>query len=182
VGDLAWDARSFLLCYRTKEPYLERRDLKTGVLMWAYGTKPAKGGSIPQVRHHVVMKEDGTVLLGSGDSLQLEVLDVNKGTRTETLTFTFNGKPAPALTLGEGERGGMAWWLNRNVALAAVPSSQLPPGGELHGLVLARMDLTSHVVTFIPTGADETAGLVGILEDSAVVRGSAGGLVFVPIP
>jgi len=181
VADLAWDARSFVLCYRTKEPYLERRDLKGGAVMWTYGIKPSKGGLAAQVRHRVAIREDGKVLLTSGESLRLDLLDIEKGTRTGTEDFTLKGKPLPLLALADGDRGGLAWWMNRNVALMAVPAYQLPPG-EGKGLMLARLDLTTHDLLFLPTGADEKAILVGILDNSAVLRGPAGGLTFVPIP
>lgn len=181
VADLAWDARSFVLCYRTREPYLERRDLKGGSVMWTYGVKPSKGALAAQVRHRVAIREDGKVLLTSGESLRLDILDIEKGARTGTEDFTMKGKPLPLLALADGDRGALAWWMNNNVALMAVPAYQLPPG-EGKGLMLARLDLATHDLLLLPTGADEKAILVGILENSAVLRGPAGGLTFVPIP
>lgn len=182
VSDLAWDARGFVLCYRTREPYLERRDLKTGAVLWTYGPRPAKGNVFPPERNHVVITEDGRVFLSSGAGFQLEELDVNKGVRLETVTFTRNGAPSPTLALvGDGGRGALAWWLNANVALTVVPASQLPPG-EFQGLVLAKLDLAGRTLTLTPTGADEKAALVGIVENSYVLRGPAGGLTFLPIP
>jgi len=181
VADLAWDARSFVLSYRTREPYLERRDLKGGSVMWTYGVKPSKGGLATQVRHRVAIREDGKVLLTSGESLRLDVLDIEKGARIGTEDFTMKGKPLPLLALADGDRGGLAWWMNNNVALMAVPAYQLPPG-EAKGLMLARLDLATHDLQFLATGADAKAVLVGILENTAVLRGPAGGLTFVPIP
>lgn len=180
VADLAWDVRSFVLCFRTREPYLERRDLKTGAVLWTYGTKPAKGTSFPQVLHHVAISEDGKVFLNSGTDFQLLVLDSRSGALTAALPFTLNGQQAPSLALGTGDRGSMAWWLNKNTALLAVPASQLP-GTELKGLVLARLDLAKRELVLIPTSADEKAALVGILEDSAVLRLPTGGLGFIPL-
>ncbi len=181
VADLAWDARSFVLCYRTREPYLERRDLKGGSVMWTYGVKPSKGGLAAQVRHRIAIREDGKILLTSGESLKLDVIDIEKGTLAGTEDFALKGKPLPLLALADGDRGGLAWWMNNNVALMAVPAYQLGPG-EAKGLMLARLDLGTHELRFLPTGADEKAILVGILESSAVLRGPAGGLTFVPIP
>lgn len=181
VVDLAWDTRSFLLCYRTKEPYLERRDMKNGSVMWSFGTKPPKGGAFIPALHHVAIREDGLALLSSGDKIDLVVLDITKGTRLDTLTFTLNGQPAPRLNLGDGNRGALAWWMNNNVALMAIPSSQCPPG-EYKGLVLAKLDLTKGGLTLIPTPFDDHAALVGILDNSAVLRSPSGGLTFFPIP
>jgi len=124
VGDLAWDARSFVLCYRTRQAYLERRDLMTGALLWTYGPKPPKGETAPEIRHHVAISEDGKVYLNSGNGFQLQVLDSAKGTLLAVLPFTFKGEPAPAL--GDGDRGALAWWMNNNCALLAVPATQLP--------------------------------------------------------
>lgn len=181
VADLAWDARSFVLCYRTAEPYLERRDLKGGSVIWTYGVKPSKGGLASRARHHVAVREDGTVLLSSGESFRLEILDIEKGVKTGTVYFTLKGQPAPLLGVGDGDRGALAWWMNTSVALMAVPASQLP-AGEFKGLVLARLDLGTRDLVLVPTGADERSALVGILEGSAVLRGPSGGLTFFPIP
>lgn len=180
VADLAWDVRSFVLCYKTREPYLERRDLKTGALLWSYGTKPAKGAACPQVLHHVAVSENGKIYLNSGTDFKLLVLDANTGAPAGTIPFTVKGEPPPALTLGEGDRGAMAWWLNRNTALMAVKASQL--GAGFKGLVLARLDLATRELTLIPTAADEKATLAGILDDSAVLRIAPAGLGFVPLP
>lgn len=182
VADLAWDARGFVLAYRTEAPLVERRDMKTGSVLWAWGSKPPKGAGPVPVRHHVAIREDGTVLLNSGDSFQLTTLDGTKGAQTATLAFALEGKPAPTLNLGQGDRGALAWWLNRNTALLAVPAAQLPAALNLQGLVLARLDLDRQALTFLPTGLDEKAALVGILEDAAVLRKTEGGLAFVPIP
>jgi len=181
IADLAWDTRSFILCYRTREPYLERRDMKTGSVMWSYGTKPAKGTFFPRNWHHVAVREDGSVLLTASDGFQLERIDLAKGARLEFIPFTLNGQPAPTLNLADGDQGSLAWWMNNETALLAVPASQLPPG-DLKGLVLARLNLAKREMTLVPTGADEKAVLVGIQESNAVLRGPAGGLTFFPIP
>ena len=182
VAELAWDAKSFILCYRTREPYLERRDLKNGSLMWSYGTKPAKGSTYLPIRHHVVMTEDGRVLLSSGASFTFLALDLNKGTLLDAIPFTLKGQPAPELNLGEGDRGALAWWMNNNIALAAVPASQLPNAGDLKGLILAKLNLKTRELMLLATNADEKAALIGILDGNAALRKPAGGLAFYPIP
>jgi hypothetical protein len=182
VADLAWDTTGFVLVYRTPAPLVERRDMKGGGLLWTWGTRPPKGTFYPSIRHHVAIREDGTVLVASGETLGLTVLDGAKGTPIATLAFNLDGKPAPALNLGTGNRGPMAWWLDRNTALLAVPASQLPPGGTAQGLLLAKLDLASHNLSLFPTGCDEKATFVGIQEENAVLEKPEGGLVFVPIP
>jgi hypothetical protein len=185
VADLAWDTRGFVLCYRCPEPYLERRDMKTGSVVWAAGSKPAKGSHFSQTRHHVAIREDGKILLSSGDGLHLEVLDPANGSSLEIIPFKFEGKPAPQLALGEGNRGALAWWLNANTALLAVPASQLAAGsvqGAYQGLLLAKLDLAKREMVLISTGSDERSALVGIQEDKAVLELPDGGLTFIPIP
>jgi len=181
VADLAWDARSFLLCFRGKEAYLERRDLNTGALLWSAGPRPAKDENDPLDRHHVTIPEDGRILLSTGDGLNLLVLEPAKGEWQETITFKLKGERPPTLALGGAGRGALAWWLDHNVAVAAIPAAQLP-GRGLTGLVLARMDLGTHELTLLSTDADERSMLVGILDGSAVLRRPQGGLAFFPIP
>lgn len=180
VADLAWDVRSFLLCFRTREAYLERRDLKTGALLWSYGTKPEKGATIPQVLHHVVISEDGKIYLNSGPDFRLLVLDAGTGALKTSIPFMLKGEPPPPLALGSGDRGAMVWWMDKNTALMAVPASQLGPGFK--GLILARLDLATRELALIHTAADEKATLVGILDDAAVLRIPPAGLGFVPLP
>ena len=179
VADLTWDARYFYLSYRTREPFLERRDLKSGSVLSSYGNRPAKDGTSAAIQFHLVIKEDGLGLLTSGNEFQLDVLDFAKGTKVETLTFTYRGQAAPVL-VGK-DRGALAWWLNRNIALMAVPASQFAPG-EFQGLVLARLDLAKRDLVLIPTGLDEKTTLAGILDNDAVLVAPAGGLTFFPIP
>ena len=180
VGDLAWDARSFVLCYRTRQAYLERRDLMTGALLWSHGPKPPKGEADEGTRHPVAISEDGKIYLNSGSDFQLHVLDSAKGTLLAVLSFTLKGGPAPPL--GVGDRGALAWWMNNNCALLAVPATQLPPGSGLKGLVLAKLDLAKGELTLTPTGLDEKASLAGTLEADAVLLAPGGGLSFFPIP
>jgi hypothetical protein len=180
VADLAWDTRGFLLCFQSREPYLERRDMKTGSVVWTFGPKPPKGSHFPQIRHHVAIQEDGKILLNSGDDLHLIVLEPASGSTLDVIPFKINGQPSPQLNLGEGNRGALAWWLNTNTALAAVPASQL--GGAFQGLVLAKLDLTKREMALIPTGSDEKATLLGIQDDKAVLELPGGGLTFFPIP
>lgn len=182
VADLAWDTTGFVLAYRTVSPLVERRDMKGGGVLWTWGTRPPKGAFCPAIRHHVAIRQDGTVLVASGETLGLTLLDGAKGAQITTLAFSLDGKPAPVLSLGTGSRGSMAWWLDHDTALLAIPASQLPPGGSAQGLLLAKLDLASHNLSLFPTACDEKATFVGIQEENAVLEKPEGGLVFVPIP
>lgn len=181
VADLAWDATSFFLCYKGTEPYVERRDMKKGALLWAYGTRPAKGASFPASRARLAVAEDGRVYYNSGLDFRLEALDAAKGGKLGTLDFTWKGAAAPALAPGTTDRGQLAWWLNNNTAFLGVPASQLP-SSEFQGLVLAKLDLGTKVLTFLPSGLDERSVLVGLQDASAVLRGPEGGLTFLTLP
>ena len=74
----------------------------------------------------------------------------------------------------------MAWWLNKNTAVCAVPATQLP-ALKLTGLLLAIENLTDTTVTFFPTGLSEQHTFIGLLESDAVFIAPSGGLVFVPV-
>lgn len=180
VGDLAWDTRSFVLCYRTRELYLEKRDLKTGAVLWAYGVKPAKGAPFAQVLHHLAIKEDGQVLVSSGPSLTLSTFDGDKGKLLDTTSFTNGGAEVPPLALGRQDRGAILWGLGTTLALTAVPASQLP-SLKLEGLILVKLDLADRTATYVPTGLAEGHLLVGLLEKVVVFRAPNGGLAFISL-
>ena len=74
----------------------------------------------------------------------------------------------------------MAWWLNANTAVSAVPASQLPAFKQ-SGLLLAIENLANASVDFFATGLSEQHAFIGILEADAVFIAPAGGLVFVPL-
>ena len=99
IGDLAWDAKGFLLCYRSREPYLEKRDYKTGQVIWSYGTKPAKGEATPKILHRIAVSEEGNVLLASGSAFSFLQVDGQKGKALGQTLFTFNEAAAPSLAL-----------------------------------------------------------------------------------
>jgi hypothetical protein len=178
VGDLAWDARSFVLCYRTQGLYVEKRDLKGGAVLWSYGDKPAKGTPSNRVLHRVAIKEDGSIIVASGASLGLTTLDGAKGKPLAPAIFTINGAPAPLLSLGQQDRGGLQWGLGTDTAMAAVPASQVPDL-KLEGLLLLKLDFAQHTGTIISTGLAEGHQLAGILEKIIVFRAPTGGLAFI---
>ena len=180
VGDLSWDTRSFVLCYRSQELYLEKRELKTGSILWSYGVKPPKGEAFGQVLHHVVIQEDGQILVASGNSLDLLAIDGAKGKLVNRTSFSNAGVETPVLALSQQNRGALQWWLGTSFALAAVPASQAP-SLKLEGLLLVKEDLAKHTATYLATGLSEDHALVGILENTIVFRSPAGGLAFITL-
>jgi hypothetical protein len=184
VGDVCWDAKGFVLSYRTVEPYLEKRDFK-GAQLWAFGSKPAKSdGPPPQNRRPIVMDDSGNVLMADGNSINLSILDGNTGRKiSETNLLLAGGQPAPALEGSATERGPLAIWAGKGVIFAAVKAAQVPAPlrATLQGLVLARLDIAQSRLEFLPTGLDESHVLVGVLDSDAIFVNPKGGLMVVRI-
>lgn len=181
VGDLAWDAKGFLLCYRSREPYLEKRDYKTGSVIWSYGSKPQKGDGVAKALHRIAVSEEGNVLLGSGASLAFQQIEGQKGKLLGQVVLSHDGNPAPTLALGESERPALSWWMGHAAGFVGVPGSQVA-AVKMQGLLLARLDLAKGMVTFHPTGVSENHVLLGVTDSEAILRAPAGGLAFVALP
>ena len=185
VGDVCWDAKGFVISFRTSEPYLEKRDFKSHALIWSFGAKPIRGeGLAPQDRRPILMNDAGNVLMADGRSLNLSILDGNTGRkRSETSLNLPSGEPAPTLEGNASDRDPMALWPGKGVIFAAVKAAQVPASerGTLQGLVLARLDLAHSTLEFLATGLDETHILVGVLESDAVFANPRGGLLLVKV-
>lgn len=185
VGDVCWDAKGFVISFRTPEPYLEKRDFKSHALLWSFGAKPVRGeGPAPQDRRPILLDDDGNVLMADGRSLNLAILDGSTGQkRFETSLKLPSGEPAPTLVGAAPDREPLALWLGKGVVFATVQATQVPASarGTLQGLVLARLDLTSSTVEFLATGLDATHVLVGVLESDAVFANPGGGLLLVKV-
>lgn len=181
VGDVSWDAKGFVLCYRTREPYLEKRDYKHGQVIWSYGAKPQKGDAVDKVLHRVTVNEDGHVILASGPSMALWIIDAAKGKSLGQTVFTFQEARTPDLALGEGERPPFAWWLGHSMGFMGIPGSMVP-AAKMAGLLLARLDIPKGTLDFLPTGLTEDHVFLGVTETEAILQAPKGGLVFVPLP
>ena len=185
VGDICWDAKGFVISYRTVEPYLEKRDFKGNEVLWSFGAKPPKReGPAPVNRRPVVSDDSGRVLMADGNSLNLSILDGATGRKVSETRLTAGGAPAPALEGNAAERGPLVLWPGKGVAFAAVKASQVPAAlrGTMQGLALARLDLTRSQLEFLPTGLDESHLLIGVLDSDAVFANPRGGLMLVRIP
>ena len=185
VGDICWDAKGFVISYRTVEPYLEKRDFKGNGVLWSFGAKPPKReGPAPVNRRTIVADDSGHVLMADGNSLNLSILDGATGRKVSETRLTAGGAPVPALEGNAAERGPLVLWPGKGVAFAAVKASQVPAAlrGTLQGLALARLDLTRSQLEFLPTGLDESHLLIGVLDSDAVFANPKGGLMLVRIP
>jgi hypothetical protein len=181
VGDLAWDTKGFFLCYRGREPYLEKRDYKTGQVTWSYGSKPQKADTSSKIQNRIAVSEEGHVLMASGASFGLLRVDGMKGKPLGQAVFTLNETATPDMAPGEGDRPALTWWLGHNTGFMGVPGSQVAMA-KMAGLLLARLDLSKGSLTFLPTGVTEDHILIGVTETEAILQAPTGGLVFLPLP
>lgn len=184
VGDVCWDAKGFVVSYRSREPYLEKRDFK-GDLVWSFGAKPAKGdGSTPPNRRPILLDDSGNVLIADSHALNLSIIDGNTGKKlSETNLHLAEGKPVPSLEGSVAERGPLAIWPGKGIIFAAVKTSQLPAAlkAEFQGLVLARIEFAQSRLEFLSTGLDEAHLLIGVMESDAIFVNPRGGLMLVKI-
>jgi hypothetical protein len=180
VGDLSWGSNGFYLSYRTAEPCIEKRDEKTGSVIWSYGNKPKKEEIAQSVQHRITVGEFGNLYIASGDSLFLNILDGRNGKLMGQAVFALNDAMPPKLLVGNSNRGTIMWWGTSSI-LAAVPASQAP-FAKLPGLLLAKMKTTESSLEFLSTGLSEDHTFIGVsLESEAMFIAPNGGLVYVPI-
>ncbi len=168
------------ISYRTLSPFIERRDIKNGSVVWTFGSKPKKGEITSRVLHRILRNDEMNLLLVSKEELLATLLDGKKGTPLGQAVFTYRDAAPPKISLGERDRGATTWWWGKGIAFSALPASSVP-GLEQKGLVLARMDFAASTLEFLPTGVTEDFALAGITEDRAALIAPNGGLVFVPV-
>lgn len=168
------------LSYRTITPYVERRDIKNGSLVWSYGAKPKKENLTPRALHRILRNDESNLLLVSNGDLTVFMLDGKKGQNLGQAVFTYNEAAPPSVVLGTKSRSSFVWWWGNNIAFSALPASTVPSLNQL-GLLLARMNLSTSAVDFLPTGLTEDFTLVGILDNRAVFIAPNGGLVYIPV-
>lgn len=184
VGSVCWDTKGFVLSYKTQEPYLEKRRYTDGDDLWTFGAKPGNKEALSNRNLHPLLMDDlDHILLGNGNDLNLSLINSDTGKKEGETAFKVGQGPAPAFAGGAVDRGPLCLWSGHNVAFASLMAADLPPAarGTLQGQVLARIDLTSSTVEFLPTGFAEEHTLVGILEGNAVFVNPKGGLLLVPV-
>jgi hypothetical protein len=188
VEDMAVGREGILLLFRTPKPYLEKRDLRTGAVLWSYGDrtqlKDAAAQPLLVPLNRMALGADGTVYLAEGPSLALTVLDPVRGPKEPGQTFFTcrDALPGRAM-LGSVGRGPMLSWAGKDVLFSVFTPSQLKScnAPESKGLVLARFDLLNGALEWLPTPLPEGHRLVGLLDREAVFLAPGGGLAYAPI-
>ncbi|MCE1229592.1 MAG: hypothetical protein LWX11_08925 [Firmicutes bacterium] len=168
------------LVYRTTTPYVERRDIRNGGVVWSYGAKPKKETLTTHTPFRILRNDDGHIMVTGDSVFTLQSLDGKKGTLMGEMMFTYQEKTPPRIAPNPKPRGPLVWRWGTNLAYNAVPASTLP-GLGMQGLLVARMDGSASSVEFLPTGLTEDYVLLGILEDRAAFSAPNGGLVFIPV-
>lgn len=188
VEDMAVLRDGVLLLYRTMKPFLEKRDLRTGAVLWTFGDKAqAKEAAAQPLRvalNRMALGLDGAIYLAEGASLAFTVLDPAKGPQDPGQSFfTCQGVMPARPVLGRVGRGPLLAWSGRDVIFGAFAPSQVRSCGapESKGLLLARFNLGNGTLDWLPTSIAEGHRLVGLLETEAVFLAPEGGLAFAPI-
>jgi hypothetical protein len=188
VEDMAVGRDGIILLYRTLKPYLEKRDLKTGAVIWTFGDKDqVKEAAAQPLRvpmNRMALGTDDTIYIAEGASMAFTVLDPAKGPKDPGQTFFTcqNAVPARAV-LGRVGRGPMLSWAGKEVIFSVFAPGQVRSCGapESKGLLLARFDLAKGTLDWLPTSLNEGHRLVGLLDTEAVFLAPDGGLAYAPI-
>jgi hypothetical protein len=186
VGSVCWDTKGFVLSFKAVNPYLEKRRYQDGDLIWTYGSKPGSKAAptAPNSYYPLLMDDLDHILLGNGRDLNLVSIDGDTGKANGKRDFTFHGAPGPLLGSGSGvDRGPLCLWSGKNVAFASLEAADLPETlrGSLQGQVLARLDLATSTLAFLPTGLPADYQLVGVLDSNAVFVNPKGGLTLLSV-
>jgi len=188
VEDMAVARDGIFILYRTPKPYLEKRDPKTGAVLWTFGDKAQVKESATQPLlvglNRMALGADGSVYVAEGASMAFTVLDPVKGPKEPGQTFFTCNDAIPArAVLGRIGRGPLLAWAGRDVIFGAFSPSQVKSCGapESKGLLLARFDLAKGIMEWLPTPLVEGHRLVGLLDTEAVFLAPGGGLAYAPI-
>lgn len=188
VEDLAAGRDGVFILYRTPKPYLEKRDLRTGAVLWTFGDKTQTREVAAQPLlvglNRMALGSDGNIYLAEGAGLAFTVLDPVKGPKEPGQTFFTCNDAIPArAVLGRLGRGPLLTWAGREVIFGVFSHSQVKSCGapESKGLLLARFDLAKGTLEWLPTPLAEGHRLVGLLDTEAVFLAPGGGLAYAPI-
>lgn len=188
VEDIAADHDGIYLNYRTIKPYLEKRSLKDGEVLWAYGDKGAlrEAAALPLLvaLNRMTLAGDGSLYLAEGGGLAFTVLDADRGPKAPGQSFfTYHDAVVARANLGRTGRGPILPWAGKDVLFSAFSGPQLKGTGapEAKGIILARFDLAKGTLDWVPTGLSEGHRLVGLLDHEAVFLNPEGGLSYAPI-
>jgi len=188
VEDLAATPDGLLLLYRTLKPCLEKRDLRTGAVLWTFGDRAQlKDSEVAPLRvplNRMALGTDGTIYLAEGASLTFTVLDPARGPKEPGQAFFTCQDALPSrASLGHVGRGPLCTWADRGVVFGVFAPSQVKSCGapESKGLLLARFDLGKGTLEWLTTPLSEGHRLVGLLDTEAVFVAPGGGLAYAPI-
>jgi hypothetical protein len=188
VEDMAVVRDGILLLYRTLKPYMEKRDLRTGAILWTYGDKnQVKDAAAEPLRvpiNRMALGLDDAIYIAEGASMAFTVLDPRKGPKDAgQVFFTSPEAVSNRAVLGPVGRGPMLSWAGRDVIFSAFAPKQVRSCGApaSEGLILARFDLARGALEWVPTALDPGHRLVGLLDAEAVFVAPEGGLAYAPI-
>lgn len=188
VEDVAMAPDGLLLLYRTLKPCLEKRDLRTGSVLWTFGDmaqlKEPDAQPLRVPLNRMALGTDGKIYLAEGASLTFTVLDSTQGPKAPGQAFFTCQDALPArAALGHVGRGPLLTWADRGVVFGVFTPSQVKTCGapESKGLLLARFDLGRGTLEWLPTPLSEGHRLVGLLDTEAVFVAPGGGLAYTPI-
>ena len=188
VEDMAVARDGIVLLYRTLKPYLEKRDLRAGTVLWTYGDKTQVKDSAAEpmkVPHNrMALGPDDTIYIAEGAGMALTVLDPVKGPKDPGQLFFITPQPVTSrAVLGPGGRGPLLSWAGRDVIFGVFTPKQVQScgGPNSKGLVLARFDLAGGAMEWLPTSLEPGHRLVGLLDTEAVFLAPDGGLTYAPI-
>jgi len=188
VEDMAIGRDGVFLLYRTAKIFMEKRDLKSGAVLWTFGDKAQLKESAAQpllvALNRMALGADGSVYLAEGASMAFTVLDPAKGPKEPGQTFFTCNNAIPArAVLGRVGRGPLLSWFGRDVIFGVFAPSQVKSCGapESKGLLLARFDLAKGTMDWLPTPLAEGHRLIGLLDAEAVFLAPGGGLAYAPI-
>lgn len=88
------------ISYRTLTPFVERRDIKSGSVVWTFGKKPKKGELTSRVLHRILRNDESNLVLISKEDLLATVLDGKKGSLLGQVIFTHHDGMPPRISLG----------------------------------------------------------------------------------
>lgn len=188
VEDMAVSREGILILYRTAKSCLEKRDIRTGAVLWSYGDrsqlKEAAAQPLLVPLNRMALGVDGTVYIAEGTGMAFTVLDPVKGPKEPGQTFfTYQDALPGRAVLGRVGRGPMLSWAGKDVIFGVFTPSQVKSCGapESKGLLLARFDIAKGTLDWLPTPLAEGHRLVGLLDNEAVFLAPGGGLAYAPI-
>ncbi len=186
VADMDRLPDGLVLSYRTLEPFVEKRDMRTGSVAWDFGQKPGKENDASKTLHRIICNEDRFVMLFRADQLNFTLLDGRKGKAMGQIVLTYKDRLPPTLQGPNKAPGALVWAWGHNTAYYAVPASALPasvleaqglPALDPKALVLVEMEVPNSRIRFVPTGCLDDFQLIGVHEGQALFTSPQGGLV-----